>query len=83
MPFGFPQREKSFRCRSTHFFAKVSSFSFCVGVFNKNADTEAARKQGSKSFCDLRRAPVQLYFKQKRVCLLRLPRVVAKLEAQH
>ena len=25
------------------FFAKVSSFRFCVGVFNKNADTRVAR----------------------------------------
>ena len=31
MPFGNPQREKSFRCRSTHFFAKTEralAFSF-------------------------------------------------------
>ena len=58
MPLRTPEREKPFRCRSTHFFAKVSSFRFCVGVFNKNADTEAARKQGSKSFCQLRRIRV-------------------------
>jgi len=41
MPFGFPQREKPFRCRSTHFFAKASIFSFCVGVLNKNANAKA------------------------------------------
>ena len=53
MPFGFPQREKSFRCRSTHFFAKVSIFSFCVGVFNKNANTKVARKQAKiVAICD-------------------------------
>jgi len=62
MPFGNPEREKSFRCRSTHFFAKVSIFSFCVGVFNKNANTKVARKQESKSCCHLRRTPVQLTF---------------------
>ncbi|MBE6660647.1 MAG: hypothetical protein E7605_04510 [Ruminococcaceae bacterium] len=50
MPFGNPQREKSFRCRSTHFFAKASIFSFCVGVLNKNANTKVARKHKSKKF---------------------------------
>jgi hypothetical protein len=83
MPFGNPEREKSFRCRSTHFFAKVSIFRFCVGVFNKNANTKDARKQNGKSFCHLRRTPVQLTFLQKCFCFLRLPRVVATLEAQH
>ncbi|MBE6660420.1 MAG: hypothetical protein E7605_03355 [Ruminococcaceae bacterium] len=50
MPFGNSQREKSFRCRSTHFFAKVSIFSFCVGVFNKNANMKDARKHKRKKF---------------------------------
>jgi len=45
MPFGNPQREKSFRCRFTHFFAKCYIFSFCVGVFNKNANTEDGRNE--------------------------------------
>jgi hypothetical protein len=66
IPLGTPEREKSFRCRSTHFFAKASIFSFCVGVLKKNANTKDARKQNSKSFCYLRRPPVQLNFKQKR-----------------
>ncbi|MBE6660308.1 MAG: hypothetical protein E7605_02780 [Ruminococcaceae bacterium] len=66
MPFGNPEREKSFRCRFTHFFAKASIFSFCVGVFNKNANTKDARKQNRKSFCHLRRTPAQLTFLQKR-----------------
>jgi len=78
MPFGYPQREKSFRCRSTHFFAKASIFSFCVGVFNKNANTKIVRKQNGKSFCHLRRTPVQLTFLQKRSRSLRRPRVVKK-----
>jgi len=64
MPFGNPEREKSFRCRSTHFFAKGCIFSFCVGVLNKNADTEGARKQESKSFCYLRRTRDKQNFKQ-------------------
>ena len=50
MPFGNPQREKSFRCRSTHFFAEINIFSFCVGVLKKNANTKDARKQGGKNF---------------------------------
>jgi len=83
MPLRNPQREKSFRCRSTHFFAKVSIFSLCVGVFNKNANTEDARKHKSKGFCHLRRTPVQLKFKQKRFCFLHLPRVVAKRREKH
>jgi len=62
MPFGFPQREKPFRCRSTHFFAKASIFSFCVGVLNKNANTKGARKQESKNFRQLLRTPAQLTF---------------------
>jgi hypothetical protein len=45
MPFGYPQREKSFRCRSTHFFAKASIFSSCVGVLKKNANTKDARNE--------------------------------------
>ena len=88
MPFGNPQREKSFRCRSTHFFAQVSIFSFCVGVLKKNANTEVARKRHSKSFCDLRRTLFQHnlstngrtkalpYQDSKNFCILRLPRVV-------
>ena len=67
MPLRNPQREKSFRCRSTHFFAKVSNFSLCVGVFNKNTNTEDARKHKSKGFCHLQRTPVQQNFKQKRL----------------
>ncbi|MBE6661258.1 MAG: hypothetical protein E7605_07655 [Ruminococcaceae bacterium] len=63
MPFGNPQREKSFRCRSTHFFAKASIFSFCVGVLKKNANTEVARKRKSKIFSYLLRTPVQLNYK--------------------
>ena len=55
MPFGNPHREKSFRCRFTHFFAKVSIFSFCVCKLKKLANTEVARKRHSKSFCYLRR----------------------------
>jgi len=60
MPFGYPQREKSFRYRSTHFFAKASIFSFCVCKLKKLANTRVARKQDSKNFCQLLRAPVQL-----------------------
>jgi len=78
MPFGNPEREKSFRCRFTHFFAKASIFSFCVCKLKKLANTKDARKQSSKNFCYLLRAPVQLIFKQKRFRSLRLPRVVAK-----
>ena len=58
MPLRNPQREKSFRYRSTHFFAKVSNFSLCVGVFNKNTNAEDARKHKRKGFCHLRHTPV-------------------------
>ena len=60
MPFGYPQREKSFRYRFTHFFAKASIFSFCERGLNKATLTEDARKQDSKNLCQLLRAPVQL-----------------------
>ncbi|MBE6660453.1 MAG: hypothetical protein E7605_03520 [Ruminococcaceae bacterium] len=73
MPFGNPEREKSFRCRSTHFFAKASIFSFCVGVFIENANTEVARKHKSKKFLLSATPPAQQNFKQKRFCFPRLP----------
>jgi len=76
MPFGNPQREKSFRYRSTHFFAKGYIFSFCVCKLKKLANTKVARKRNSKSLRYLRRTLRKLIFKQKRF-LLRLPRVVA------
>ena len=43
MPFGNPEREKSFRCRFTHFFAKASIFSFCVCKLKKLANMGVAR----------------------------------------
>ncbi len=79
MPFGNPQREKSFRCRFTHFFAKRCIFSLCIGVLKKNANTKDARKQGGKGFRNLRRTPVQLTFQQKRFFFTYLPRVVSML----
>ena len=66
MPFGYPQREKSFRYRSTHFFAKRYVFSLCVCKLKKLANTKDARKRDGKSFCYPRRTPVQLIFQQKR-----------------
>jgi len=45
MPFGNPEREKSFRCRFTHFFAKVGIFSFCICKFKKLANTEDVRNE--------------------------------------
>jgi hypothetical protein len=62
MPFGNPQREKSFRCRFTHFFAKASIFSFCERDLKKVALTKVTRKRNSKGFCYLRRTPAQLTF---------------------
>ena len=81
IPLRTPQCEKVAALRSAHFFAKASIFSFCVGVLKKNANTEAARKRNNKSFCQLRRTPVQLNFKQKRLCVLRLPLVMARRRA--
>jgi hypothetical protein len=60
IPLGTPEREKSFRCRSTHFFAKASIFSFCEHGLNKATLTEDARMRNSKRFCYLLRTPVQL-----------------------
>ena len=65
--------QTSLRYHSAHICAKFCTFSFCVGVFNKNANTKDARKRSSKSFCHLLRTPAQQNFKQKRVCFLRLP----------
>ena len=62
MPFGNPEREKSFRCRFTHFFARPYSFSVCERGLKKATLTEAARKRNSKNFCDLQRTLVQLIF---------------------
>ena len=61
---GLPRARKVAALRSAHFFAKGCIFSFCVGVFNQNADTEEARKQESKIFCHLRRTRVKQNFKQ-------------------
>ena len=55
MPFGYPQREKSFRYRSTHFFAKTSIFSFCERGLKKATLTRLARKQDGKTLSDPRR----------------------------
>ncbi|MBE6660462.1 MAG: hypothetical protein E7605_03565 [Ruminococcaceae bacterium] len=59
-----PATRKVAALRSAHFFAKGCIFSFCVGVLNKNADTEGARKRNCKSFCHLRRTRVKQNFKQ-------------------
>ena len=50
MPFGYPQREKSFRCRFTHFFAKASIFSFCVCKLKKLANTKTHASKKAKFF---------------------------------
>jgi hypothetical protein len=44
IPLGTPEREKSFRCRSTHFFAETNFFSLCVCKLKKLANTKDARK---------------------------------------
>ena len=45
MPFGNPQCEKAAALRFAHLFAKTKNFSFCVGVLNKNANTEDGRNE--------------------------------------
>ena len=57
MPFGNPQRKKSFRCRSTHFFAKVSIFSLCVGVFNKKRQHERRTQRAKANALTIYDAP--------------------------
>ena len=68
MPFGNPEREKSFRYRFTHFFARSYSFSCCERDLKKVTLTKDARKRDSKSLCHLLRTLVQLIFKQSRSC---------------
>jgi hypothetical protein len=72
MPFGYPQREKSFRYRFTHFFAKRCIFSLCVCKLKKLANTEVARKQDRKSFL-LSVTPPGLTKFQTKTILLPLP----------
>jgi|GEM_PF-3519258 len=58
MPLRTPKREKSFRCRFTHFFAKFYIFSFCERGLKKATLTEVARMQESKNYCYLLRTLV-------------------------
>ena len=66
------------RCRAAHLCTKLSKFSFCVCKLNKLANTEVARKQGSKRFFHPSPHPSPTKFQAKRFYLLRLPLVVAK-----
>ena len=77
MPFGNPEREKSFRCRFTHFFRESKHLQLLRLQVKETCKHEYARKRSSKSFCYLRRTPVQLIFQQKRFYFPRLPRVMA------
>jgi hypothetical protein len=76
--------KRSRRCRFAHLFAKACIFKFCVGVLKKNTNTEVARdKQRQELFATCGAPLWQLNLLRKRFYFLRLPRVVARLEAQH
>ena len=82
--------KKSFRCRSTHFFAKTNIFSLCVGVLKKNTNTKDAQTQLHIKLKLTASFPVIAKIldktKSKSSCFLRLPLVVAmwrKMQNKH